>query len=67
MSSDSVQQLSTLSELFRQALAYCHPESVAVLGVAGGNGLEQIQPDATRRIYGIDLNPDYLEATRQRF
>ncbi len=38
-----------------------------MLGVAGGNGLEQIDPTITRRVCGIDVNPDYLEAVRERF
>ncbi len=67
MSSEPVRQLDALSELFRQVLEYCRPESVAILGVAGGNGLEQINPAMTRRVRGIDLNPDYLEAARERF
>jgi len=33
MGSAGVQQLSVLSELFKRALDYCLPESVAVLGV----------------------------------
>jgi SAM-dependent methyltransferase len=67
MNSAAVQQLGVLSELFLHTLDYCRPESVAVLGIAGGNGLEQINPAMTRRVCGIDLNPDYLEAARQRF
>jgi hypothetical protein len=67
MSSSSVQQLSALSELFGNALRYCDPESVAILGVAGGNGLERINSSRTQRVCGIDINPTYLEMTRQRF
>lgn len=67
MSSPHVRQLPALSQLFGQALQQCAPESVAVLGIAGGNGLEQIDPARTRRIVGIDINPAYLEATRRRF
>ena len=67
MNSEAVQQSGALAELFAQALVYCRPESVAILGVAGGNGLENINPAVTRRVCGIDLNPAYLEQTRQRF
>lgn len=57
MNSQSVQQLGALRELFGRALAYTRPESVAVLGAAGGNGLEQMDPAITRRVCGIDVNP----------
>ena len=67
MRSDPVQQIDALSELFRQVLEYAKPESVAILGVAGGNGLEQIDSTITRRVCGIDINPTYLDAVRERF
>src|SRR5689334_18142311 len=67
MASAEVSQLPALSELFRCALDYCRPESVAVLGVAGGNGLEQIDPSVTKRIAGIDINQRYLDEVGRRF
>src|SRR5258708_14839819 len=65
MGSAGVQQLSALSELFKRALDRCLPESVAVLGVAGGNGLEQINCAATKRIVGVDIIQRYLEVQRR--
>jgi len=67
MRSPEVQQLSVLSELFQYALDHSRPESVAILGVAGGNGLAQIVPAITKRIVGLDINPRYIDAVRQRF
>jgi len=66
MNSEAVAQLAPLSDMFAQALAAFHPESVVILGVAGGNGLERIDPAVTRRISAIDINPEYLAAVRQR-
>jgi hypothetical protein len=40
MGLDNAQQLSVLSELFKRALDIFVPDSVAVLGIAGGNGLD---------------------------
>src|SRR5262249_19000022 len=40
---------------------------VAILGIAGGNGLERIDANITSRIVGLDVNPAYLEAVRRRF
>lgn len=67
MSSAAVQQLQSLSDLFAEALAWRKPASVAILGVAGGNGLEHIDSAITRRTVGIDFNPSYLDEVRRRF
>jgi len=67
MSSVEVQQLGTLSDLFAEAIGRCRPMSIAVLGIAGGNGLERIDKTITARVVGLDLNPQYLEAVRQRY
>jgi len=66
MSSPGVQQLDVLSDLFAEALAR-EPSSVAVLGVAGGNGLDRIDPAITTRVVGIDVNLTYLEEVRKRY
>ena len=67
MASAAVEQLNALAELFDRALHHARPESVAILGVAGGNGLDRISPDVTHRVCGVDINPDYLEAVRRRY
>jgi len=66
MNAPEVGQLSVLSELFAEVLASFRPESLAILGIAGGNGLEHIDPQVTRRVVGVDINPAYLEAIRRR-
>ena len=38
-----------------------------MLGVAGGNGLEQIDCAATKRIIGVDINQRYLDEVQRRF
>lgn len=67
MGSPGVQQLTALAELFKRALDYCLPQSVAVLGVAGGNGLEQIDCAATKRVVAVDINQRYLDEVERRF
>jgi len=67
MASAGVRQLTALAELFKIALDRCRPESVAVLGVAGGNGLEQVDCASTKRIVGVDINQRYLDEVRLRF
>lgn len=63
----SIAQAQLLSDLLAEALAECRPESVAVLGCAGGNGLDRIDPQTTRRVVGVDLNPEYLRTAHARF
>src|SRR5687768_17647282 len=67
MGSAGANQLAALADLFGEALVRLRPRSVAVLGVAGGNGLQHVDGTLTTRVVGIDLNPAYLAATRARF
>jgi hypothetical protein len=67
MGSAGVRQLTVLGELFKKAIDHCRPESIAVLGVAGGNGLEQIECAVTTRIVGVDINRRYLDEIQRRF
>ena len=62
-----MQQLDVLWELFAEALACCRPSSVAVLGIAGGNGLDHVDPNITKRVVGLDGNPLYLDEVRRRY
>lgn len=56
MLAPEVAQLPVLADLFAQALALRRPTSVAVLGVAGGNGLDRVDPALTKRVVGFDCN-----------
>jgi hypothetical protein len=67
MRSPDVDQLGPLSDLFSDILRRHRPASVAILGIAGGNGLADVDPSVTGRVVGLDLNPQYLDVTRQRF
>jgi trans-aconitate methyltransferase len=64
---EEVGQLTPLSDLFGEALAVCRPRSVAILGVAGGNGLERINPAITTRVVGLDISNAYLEQACSRY
>jgi trans-aconitate methyltransferase len=67
MGSAAVNQLVPLADLFGEALARLRPRSVAVLGVAGGNGLEHVDGSFTTRVVAVDVNQAYLDATRARY
>jgi len=67
MALPEVGQASLLAETFERVLREYRPGSVAVIGCAGGNGFERIDPAVTRRVVGIDINADYLEQARARW
>ena len=67
MGPDNAKQLSALSDLFKRALDICVPDSVAVLGIAGGYGLEHVNPAIIKRVVGFDINARYLDEVRRRF
>jgi SAM-dependent methyltransferase len=67
MALPQVSQARLLADIFHRMLEQYRPRSVAVLGCAGGNGLEQISPDVTERVVGVDINPRYVERLRTRF
>ena len=67
MQLDSVMQLQVLNEMMIGQF-YTYPvSSIMIFGIAGGNGLEHIQKDKFDKIYGIDINPLYLQAVIQRY
>lgn len=67
MSLDSVYQLQTLNGMMKEQLSFDEAETVMILGIAGGNGLEHIDRGQYKAVYGVDINPDYLKACRERY
>lgn len=67
MSLSNVYQLQTLDKIMGSQFASRPVSSVAIVGVAGGNGLGNLAklPSITQ-VYGIDINPDYLRASARR-
>lgn len=67
MSLNSVFQLQTLNKMMKDQF-YSYPvTSVMILGVAGGNGLEHIDRRVIDKVYGLDINKDYLDACVNRY
>lgn len=67
MSHETVGQQQLLSELTRKYLQRLTPKTTMFLGVSGGNGLEYIDNTITDKVYGIDINKEYLLETKNRF
>ena len=63
---DSVYQLQTLNKMMKDQFSLCAAGTVMILGIAGGNGLEHIDKNRYRAVYGVDINPDYLKICQKR-
>jgi 2-polyprenyl-3-methyl-5-hydroxy-6-metoxy-1,4-benzoquinol methylase len=62
-----VGQSTLLNDLTKKYLDEIKPDIAIFLGVAGGNGLEHIDNNITRAVYGIDINPEYLNTASKRY
>lgn len=67
MSLSSIAQAQYLSSFFQKSLKLYHPVSVAILGCAGGNGLEKINPEITQTIVCVDINPAFVRTAEERY
>jgi hypothetical protein len=67
MSDGRVGQLQRLHDITEEQLAAHSPRAVGILGIAGGNGLDLIDPQTIDAVYGYDINPDYLAACEARY
>lgn len=67
MSLDSVKQLQTMNSMMKDQFEAYPVSSAMVLGVAGGNGLEHVDPGKYKTLYGVDINEDYLRAVESRY
>ncbi|WP_343208834.1 class I SAM-dependent methyltransferase [Anaerolentibacter hominis] len=66
MKDSMVGQLTVLNYIMKMQMNVHCIRSMAILGVAGGNGLEHI-PDSVETVYGIDVNVNYLTMCRERY
>ncbi len=67
MALPGVGQADMLAAQFAQLLATWTPESAAVIGCAGGNGFDRVRVQTTRRVVGIDINPQYIQELAYRY
>jgi hypothetical protein len=67
MSDASVGQLQLIREITSEQLTAFPSRSIGILGIAGGNGLDLIDPTFTDAIYGFDINAEYLRACEMRY
>lgn len=67
MSLPAVMQEQCLDKMMEEQFC-CYPvKTIMVLGIAGGNGLEHIDPRRIERVYGVDVNEGYLAECAHRY
>jgi SAM-dependent methyltransferase len=67
MSMTSVGQAQFLARVLEERVNDLCPGSVAVIGCAGGNGIDLLPPRVVKRVVGIDVNPKFIAATQSRY
>ena len=67
MKLDSVMQLQSMNQMMKGQFDAYPVHSVMILGIAGGNGLEHIDKDKFQKVYGVDINEEYLKAVEERY
>src|SRR5665213_533662 len=67
MSLPSVGQAQMLADQLAQLIERYTPSSVAIIGCAGGNGLERIDSARVERVVAVDINPEYIAAAELRY
>lgn len=67
MSLDSVKQLQSLNLIMKDQLSDYDVHTVMIMGIAGGNGLEHITNEKYQKVYGIDINEEFLRSTSERY
>ncbi len=56
-----------MNEIMKEQFESYDTETAMVLGVAGGNGLEHIDSTKYRKVFGADINKEYLTKVSERF
>lgn len=67
MKLESIAQLQALNEIMSEQIASCRGEILMILGIAGGNGLEYIEGSNCNKVYGVDINKEYLDECVTRY
>ncbi len=67
MSLENVRQLQTMNRMMKEQFSLYDAETIMILGVAGGNGLEHIDQRKIGCVYGVDINQDYLNECTKRY
>jgi SAM-dependent methyltransferase len=65
MNHETVGQLAFLSDITKEKVEQCYPQTVVVYGACTGNGFVHFVE--ARTVYAVDLNPAYLAVCHERY
>lgn len=63
----TVQQLQAMNSIMSDQFCRYQISTLMILGVAGGNGLNHVDISNIKRVYGVDINGEYLKACVRRY
>jgi Methyltransferase domain len=66
MSLPDIGQAQMLAVQLERLIKRNAPRSFALIGCAGGNGLDRIEPGQLERVVALDINPTYIQAVGAR-
>jgi hypothetical protein len=67
MGPDHTDQLRPLRDVFAEVCGNIRPARLALLGCATGNGLEHVDPALTKSAVAIDIHPEFVAVTKERY
>ncbi len=67
MSAPAIGQAQMLADQLEVLVKRIRPNSVAVVGCAGGNGLDRLIDNHVERVVGVDINPKYIDEVAARY
>ncbi len=67
MKLDTVKQLQVLNNMMKEQFYHYSVDTIMILGIAGGNGLEHIDAGRIKKVYGVDVNNNFLEKCKARY
>ena len=56
-----------MNQMMKRRLNQYEIQSAMILGITGGNGLEHVDTEKLNKIYGVDINLEYLKTTEKRY
>jgi SAM-dependent methyltransferase len=66
MALPAIGQAKMLADQLERLIERHRPTSIAVIGCAGGNGLDRIESTSVERVVAVDINPEYIAAAEMR-
>ncbi len=67
MSLPDIKQAQYLSNHLKEVVKMFNPNSLAIIGCAGGNGLEKMNHKTIEKIICVDINPVFLNKAIERY